>query len=59
VTTNAFGFATKHQSLDSNLKDLRKLCVGLMKDLCKRVEVASEVVTIVKGIKTKTLIMNS
>jgi hypothetical protein len=59
VRTNAVGFATTHQSLDSDFKDLRKLCVGLMKDLYKRVELASEVVTIVGGIKTKVLIMSS
>ncbi len=59
MTVDAFGFTTTPQSLDSNFKDLRKLCVGLMKDLYKRVELASEVVTIVRGIKTKALIMSS
>jgi len=53
VTVDAFGFATTLQSLDSYFKDLRKLCVGFMKDLYKRVELANEVVTIVRGIKTK------
>jgi hypothetical protein len=59
VTTNAFGFAMMHQSFKLDFKDLRKLCVGLMKDLYKKVELASEVVTIVKGIKIKALIMSS
>jgi len=59
VTVDAFGFAITPQSLDLDFKDLRKLCVGLMKDLYKRVELANEVVTIVRGIKTKALIMSS
>jgi hypothetical protein len=36
VTTNVFGFVVTHQSLDLDFKDLRKLCVGLMKDLYKK-----------------------
>jgi hypothetical protein len=48
-----------HQYFDSDFKNLRKLCVGLMKDLYKRVELASKVVTIVKGIERKALIMSS
>jgi hypothetical protein len=41
MTTNAFGFAMMHQSFDLDFKALRKLRVGLMKDLYKRVELAS------------------
>jgi hypothetical protein len=41
MTTNAFGFAMMHQSFDLDFKALRKFCVGLMKDLYKRVELAS------------------
>jgi hypothetical protein len=48
-----------HQYFNSDLKILKKLCVGLMKDLYKRVELASKVVTIIKGIETKALIMSS
>ncbi len=59
MTTNAFGFDTMHQSFNSDFKNLRKLCVGLMKDLYKRVELASEVVIVVKGIEIKALIMSS
>jgi hypothetical protein len=55
VTTNAFGFAMMHQYFNSNFKNLRKLCVGLMKDLYKRVELASKVVTIVKGIDNELI----
>jgi hypothetical protein len=44
VTTNAFSFAMMHESFNSDFKNLRKLCVGLMKDLYKRVELASKVV---------------
>jgi hypothetical protein len=36
VTTNVFGFAMTHQSLDLDFKDLKKFCVGLMKDLYKK-----------------------
>jgi hypothetical protein len=59
MTTNAFGFVMMHQYFDLDFKALRKLRVGLMKDLYKRVELASQVVTIVKGMETKALIMSS